>query len=454
MSAANDNHPVEEVRMKTEDLILISVDDHICEPADMFEAHVPQKYRQYMPRVETDPSGGQQWWYGEVMGRNLGLAASAGKPPELRHINPCRYEEMRPGCYQVSERVRDMDAGGQLAGLNFPNWTGFAGQVLNQGPDSVINEVMIMAYNDWHIDEWCAYAPDRFIPCGIVPLFDPNIGAREVRRLASKGCHAITFTENWEGLPRPSHSIHSRHWDPIWKACLDSGTVVCCHLGTSPRSFTLADGDPVSLMSSVYFPLMSVCTFGDLIWADIWDRFPGLKFSISEGDIGWMPYFLQKAEHVQQTHSGWTKKVFPDGGSPTSVFRDHILCCFIDDPIGVELIDKFNVSNVMWEGDFPHADTSWPYGPETAMKNLGSLSYELIQMITHENAIRHFQFDPFRGRPRSECTVGALRSRATDVDVVTHVGRRISDDEDKRFRETAKSAAFLTADDPADGGAA
>jgi hypothetical protein len=214
MSAANDNHPVEEVRMKTKDLMLISVDDHVCEPADMFEAHVPQKYRQYAPRVETDPSGGQQVWYGEVMGRNLGLAASAGKPHELCHINPCRYEEMRPGCYQVSERVRDMDTGRQLAGLNFPN-------------------------------------------------------------------------------------------------------------------------------------------------------------------------------------------------------------C-------VELIDKVNVSNAMWEGDFPHADTSWPYGPETAMKNLGSLSDELIQMITHENAIWHFQFDPFRGRPRSECS--------------------------ERFRETAKSAAFLTANDPADGG--
>src|SRR6478672_10807811 len=81
----------DDVSVHAEDLILASVDDHICEPAEMFNVH------------------------------------------------PMRYEEMRPGCYDVHERVRDMSAGGQLAGLNFPNWTGFSGQVLNEGPDPDVN---------------------------------------------------------------------------------------------------------------------------------------------------------------------------------------------------------------------------------------------------------------------------------------------------------------------------
>ena len=107
---------------------------------------------------------------------------------------------MRPGCYDVHERVRDMSAGGQLAGLNFPNCTGFSGQVLNQGPDRDLNLVMIQAYNDWHVDEWCGAYPDRFIPCGILPLFDVELAAAELRRLAAKGCHAVTFSENPEAL--------------------------------------------------------------------------------------------------------------------------------------------------------------------------------------------------------------------------------------------------------------
>ena len=170
-----------------ENLILISVDDHICEPADMFMRQVPARWRDQAPRVRDEPNGSQQWYYGNVRGRNLGLNAVAGKPREFFNIDASRYDQMRPGCYDVHERVRDMSAGGQLAGLNFPNFTGFSGQVLNQGPDRDLNLIMIQAYNDWHIDEWCAAYPERFIPCGILPLFDVQLAAAELRRLASQG---------------------------------------------------------------------------------------------------------------------------------------------------------------------------------------------------------------------------------------------------------------------------
>ena len=94
-----------------------------------------------------------------------------------------------------------------MTGLNFPNWTGFSGQVLNQGPDRDVNLVMIKAYNDWHLDQWCAAYPGRFIPCGILPLFDVEEAAKEIKRLADKGCHAVTFSENPEALNMPS--IHT-----------------------------------------------------------------------------------------------------------------------------------------------------------------------------------------------------------------------------------------------------
>lgn len=74
-------------------------------------------------------------YYGNIRGRNLGLNAVAGKPREMYNLDASRYDDMRPGCYDVHERVRDMNAGGTLGGLNFPNFTGFSGgQVLNQAP--------------------------------------------------------------------------------------------------------------------------------------------------------------------------------------------------------------------------------------------------------------------------------------------------------------------------------
>ena len=217
--------------MQTDDLILVSVDDHVCEPADMFDAHVPAKYKDLAPRVVEEEGGVQQWWYGDIRGRNLGLNAVAGKPPEYYNIDPTRYEDMRPGCYNVHERVRDMNAGGQLAGLNFPNWTGFSGQVLSQGPDRDVNEIMIRAYNDGHVDEWCGAYPERFIPLGLLPMFDAERAAKELRRLAGKGCHAVSFSERPELLEMPS--IHSGYWDPLFAAACDEGTVLCAHVFSS-----------------------------------------------------------------------------------------------------------------------------------------------------------------------------------------------------------------------------
>ncbi len=305
---------------RAEDMILISVDDHIAEPADMFDQHVPAKYKDQAPRVVTDERGFQQWWYGEKPGRNLGLNAVAGKPPEMFNVNPTRYEEMRPGCYDVHERVRDMSAGGQLAGLNFPNWTGFSGQVLNEGPDLALNELMIKAYNDWHVDEWCATYPERFVPCGILPLFDVDKAAAEVRRLAAKGCHAVTFSENPAALHMPS--IHSGHWDPLFAVCSDEGTVLCCHVGSSSKSASTSPDAPPSVGMSLS-SVMSTYSLGDLMWADFWWRYPDLRFSLTEGDIGWIPYFLQRAEHIQDKHSGWTQHHFPEGYGPAAVFRER-----------------------------------------------------------------------------------------------------------------------------------
>ncbi len=413
-------------------MILISVDDHIAEPASMFDAHVPARWRDRAPRVVTDERGDQQWWYGEVKGRNLGLNAVAGKPPEMYNVNPSHYDEMRPGCFDVHERVRDMSAGGQLAGLNFPNWPGFSGQVLNQGPDRDVNVVMIQAYNDWHIDEWCGAYPDRFIPCGVLPLWDAELAATEVRRLASKGCHAVTFSENPAALNMPS--IHSGAWDPLFGACCDEGTVLCCHLGSSSRAASTSPDAPASVgmaLSSV----MTVYTLGDLMWAEFWGRFPELRFSLTEGDIGWIPYFLQRAEHVQSRHSGWTRHEFPPGKGPRDIFFEHVLVCFIDDRVGVELLGDFNVDNVCWESDFPHSDSTWPNAPERLEVLFADLDDDTVARITHANAMRHYRFDPFAIRPREQCTVAALRAEATDVDTTTRVGRAADETDLAYFKQ-------------------
>jgi predicted TIM-barrel fold metal-dependent hydrolase len=345
---------------------------------------------------------------------------------------------MRAGCYDVHERVRDMSAGGQLAGLNFPNWTGFAGQVLQLGPDRDVNLAMIRAYNDWHIDEWCAAYPERFIPCGILPLFDVEECAVEIARLAGKGCHAVTFSENPVGLGMPS--IHTDAWDPLFSAACDHGTVLCCHIGSSSKSASTTPDAPPPVPMNLS-SAMAIYTLGDLLWADFWNRFPDLRFALTEGDIGWIPYFLWRAEHTLSRHNGWMHHVAPQGKGPTELFQERILCCFINDRVGMKLLDEFNVDNVCWESDFPHSDSSWPFGPERLEELMAGVGDGVVNRITHENAMRHYRFDPFAIRPRDRCTAGALRTEVGDVDTTTHVGRPPDETDIAAFRQMTGQAA-------------
>jgi hypothetical protein len=133
------------------------------------------------------------------------------------------------------------------------------------------------------------------------------------------------------------------------------------------------------------------------------------------------------------------------GLSPTDLFRERILCCFINDRIGVKLLDEFNVDNVCWESDYPHSDSSWPNAPEKCELLFADLDDATVAKLTHENAIRHYQFDPFSIRPREQCTAAALRAEATDVDTVTRVGRPADETDREMWRRMTGAAAKANA---------
>jgi predicted TIM-barrel fold metal-dependent hydrolase len=401
--------------MDMDEMILISVDDHVIEPAEMFLHHVPSKYLDSAPRVIRKEEGSDVWIYEGIEVPNLALNAVAGRPPEEYGFEPTAYEEIRQGCYDSSARIRDMDANGVLASMNFPSMAGFCGQLFGRARDKDMALVMLRAYNDWHIDEWAGSHPGRFIPLALPGLWDPQVAADEVRRVAQNGCHAVTFSENPAKLGFPS--FHSEYWDPFWRACCDEAVVVTLHIGSSS---TLALPSPDSPINTVLtLGAMNVqMTTADLIWSRVIRDFPELRFSLSEGGIGWIPYMLERLDYVYRHHKAWTGADL-GGKLPSELFRERFNTCFIDDRVGVQLRDKIGLDTITWECDYPHSDSTWPHSPEVLYEYLVELDDDEINKITHRNAMRHYHFDPFLQRSPDECTVGALRARAGDVDVTT-----------------------------------
>jgi len=407
-----------------DDLILVSVDDHVVEPPDLFDGHIPARYADLAPKVVTKDDGTDAWVFEGQEATNVGLNAVAGRPPDEYGVEPTRFGEMRPGCFDIDERVRDMDANGVLASMNFPSFPQFCGQYFARAQDKDLGLAVLRAYNDWHVDEWCGTHPGRMIPLALPPIWDPQLMADEVRRMARKGCHAVTFSENPEKLGHPS--LHSGHWDPFWQACNDEGTVVCLHIGSSSSVVITSIDAPVDTMITLQ-PINIVQAAADVIWSPVLRKFPDLTIALSEGGIGWIPYFLERIDHVYKHHRAWTHQDFGDK-LPSELFRERIVTCFIDDAFGVRSRDLLDIDMVTWECDYPHSDSTWPRSPETLAAYLDGVPDDEVAKITHENALRLFSFAPFTHVPKDQATVGALRARATDVDLGYRSSERLRKD--------------------------
>jgi predicted TIM-barrel fold metal-dependent hydrolase len=408
--------------MDVDDLILVSVDDHVVEPPDMFEGRLPARYADQAPYVTTRDDGTEIWRFDGKEATNIGLNAVVGRPPEEYGLEPTSFAEIRPGCYDIDRRIDDMNAGGILGSLCFPSFPQLCGQLFAKASDKDLGLAVLQAYNDWHVEEWCGTYPGRFIPLALAPIWDPEAMAAEMHRVAAKGVRAVTFSENPAKLKLPS--LHSPHWDPFWAACSDLDIIVCLHIGSSSSLVMTAADAPIDVLLALQ-PVNIVQAAADLLFSPVLGKFPDLRFSLSEGGIGWIPYFLERMDWTYARQHRWTGMDFGDR-LPSQVFSERVVVCFIDDPVGVALRHRVGLDRICWESDYPHSDSSWPTSPELLMKSLdavpGGVPDDEVDQITHRNACHHFRFDPFAHRPRAGCTVGALRGEAAGVDTAVRAG--------------------------------
>ena len=402
--------------MKLEDMILVSVDDHVVEPPEMFDGRLPGRYTDLAPRVVGDKKGMFNWVFGSKAAPSLTTVATAGRPPEHRDAEPTSYAEVRPGVYNVHERVKDMSANGVLAAVNFPSFCRFAGQLFADEAkhDAGLSLAVVRAYNDWHIEAWAGAYPDRLIPLAITPIWDPNLMADEVRRVAAKGCHAVSFSMNPYALGLPS--LHDDHWDPFWAACDELGVVICMHVGSGSYMIQTSPDAPF-LVRLTCSGVNLYPTAADLLWSKALLKFPNLTFALSEGELGWVPHFLERADNIYKKNVAHLSDHPFYGELPSERFNRRFVTCFIEDDHGVNNLSLMNIDNVTWECDYPHPDSFWPTSPEVAYANFRNVHDDgVIDKVTHLNAMRIFNFDPFSIRSRDSCTVSALRAEVAGHD--------------------------------------
>lgn len=369
-----------------EDVQIVSVDDHVIEHPNVWQDRLPARYKEAGPRNYKDEDGNDVWEFEGRRSYNIGLNAVAGKRREDYGVEPTRFSDMLPGCYDPKERVKDMDIEGVQAQLCFPSFPGFAGSTFFNATDKDLATACVAAWNNWMIDEWCSANPGRQIPLALVPFWDIDATVAEAERVAAKGAKAISFTEMPHALGLPS--FHTTHWDPFLRVCEEAGMPLCLHFGSGGAP-SVAPEAPFTTAIAL-FGLNSQMATVDLVNTRMFERFPRLKVALSEGGIGWMPYILERMDYTWERHRFYTGMA--DARRPSDIFRTNIFGCFIYDEAGLANIDRIGVDNIMFESDYPHSDSNWPHTRKMLAESLAHLPDDVARKIAEDNARRVFNF--------------------------------------------------------------
>jgi predicted TIM-barrel fold metal-dependent hydrolase len=369
---------------------IISVDDHLIEPPDLFEGRMPSHLVDAAPRVVELEGGRQSWEYEGRLYPNIGLNAVAGRRREDWSMDPARFEEMRPGCYDIDARVADMDTDGVWASLCFPSLVaGFCGAVFSRSPDPELGLACTRAWNRWHLEVWAGTHPGRIIPLQLPWLADVEVAAAEVRRNAELGFRAVSFPEFPAQLGLPS--IFSGHWDPLFAACEETATVVCLHTGASSWA-PLPSPDPPFELLPTLFPVNALIAAGEWLWSGVPLRYPDLAIALSEGGMGWVPMLMDRVDYVVgHSASGTESGAWRSDLLPSEVLARSFWFCTIDDPSMIPLRHRIGVDHIMVESDYPHADSTWPDTQQVLVSTMGDLPEDELRAVAAGNAARLFR---------------------------------------------------------------
>lgn len=366
---------------------IISVDDHLVEPPGMFEGRLSARLQEHAPHVVETRRGHQVWRFEAETFTQVGMNAVAGRRPETYSFEPTRFDQMRRGCWDVHERVRDMDLGGIWGSMSFPSQiSGFCGRVFSAAKDPELGLAVTRAWNDWLFEEWYSPYPERIIPLGITWLADPVLGAQEVRRNAARGFRSVTLPERPHRLGLPS--LFTGYWDPILAACEETDTVVSLHVGSSGMP-DFPEGSPMVQLGATLFGQLSLTACAEWLWSQVAVRFPGLKVAMSEGGIGWVAMLLDRLDNiVDRSRYG---RDWPGELRPAEVLQRNFWFCTLDDPSTMSTRHRIGVENIMLEVDYPHGDSTWPHTQDVVEQLWAGFPAEEIRAMTHANAAALFR---------------------------------------------------------------
>ena len=376
---------------------VISSDDHVYEPADLWTSRIGANFGDQCPRVVREE--GADWWYcdGEKIlgfeggGEQLGWRFTT--PEKLSRGG--RSEDVRPGAYLPEDRVKDMAVDGVEGEVIYPT----VGVALGRVEDARLMNAVCGAYNDW-MAEFCKPFPHMLKGIAMLNLSSVPVAVKEMERCANLGLAGALIPV----YPPEELGYDSPEYEPLWAAAQDLRMPLSLHINTRLLIINSryrgghgqGPSGPVpetpSFRANVdHWVRMS---FANMIFSGVFERYPKLTVGSVEMELSWAAHFLERMDFIytQRAVPGtWYR--FREGVVPSDYFHSNGFISFQQDAAGVRLRDFIGVDNLLWGSDYPHPESTFPETQQILTDILAGCSEEETTKIVRDNTARVYGFN-------------------------------------------------------------
>ncbi len=366
---------------------IVSSDDHVYEPANLWDGRIESRFADRAPRIARMDDGGDWWVCDDTRMNPVTSGSQAGtrfKAPELLSAIDT-FDKVRPGGYIPEEHIKDMDLDGIDVSVLYPT----AGIALYRVSDSELLTAVLRGYNDW-LGEFCGAFPERLKAIAMLNMDDTESGVRELERCARMGFVGAMMSV----YPQPGKRYGSPTYEPLWAAAQDLGMPLSLHIGTQrpgPEFDTTEAPQPSSSCNVDHWVRKSLA---DMIFSGVFARYPGLQVGSVEHEVSWAAHFLDRLDYTytQRIHRpGWHE--LEDGMLPSDYFHRNVFIGFQEDGLGIRLRDVIGVESLLWGSDYPHQESTFPRSMEILEDILADCTEEEKAKISGGNAARVYRLN-------------------------------------------------------------
>ncbi len=386
-------------RLEMSEYRIVSSDSHLVEQPDLWTSRIEREFLDRAPHVVFGDTEQGDWWYADGVRLFSGLGgADTGvrfeRPEALR--NEAKMGEVRPGAYEPGAKIQDMDLEGVFGEVVYPT----IGMLVYWLYDSRLLSAICRSYNDWAAEVCRAY-PGRIKGIAMVNHDDIEEGIGELERAAQLGLSGAMITVcPWDERPYVDPV-----YEPFWAAAQDLEMPLSLHVGTNRG---MQGGDPSarggkdSNIAALIGATLANCatrehfvkvSLANMIYAGIFERYPGLQVVSTEHEAAWVPFWLNRIDHnytQRARRPEWHR--FKNDALPSDFFRRNVHVSFQEDALAIQLRSLIGVDRLMWGTDYPHPESTFPESRQVLERILDGVPDGERAMIAGGNASRLYGF--------------------------------------------------------------